>query len=241
MSENQNNQGAPSSDDTSALFVSARKRQLAEQEEQRVASEKEAARRAAEEEVRRLEAEVAERKRKAEEDAARIQREEIERRRQAEIEKARIEAELQSAANRQYSPTYNTHAPPYAQVATGSTIVSKANKNILDGLLADKKKLGIVVGAVVGVVILVVLLALLLGGGANTRFTHTYDSNVYVELNEDGTAEGVSPEMIEFSGSWFVQDNAVYIESDTYSAALGIIDENTIYDYNYEGEFVFNG
>lgn len=70
--EEKKNPGAASGDDTSALFVSARKKQLAEQEVQRKAAEEEAKRKAAEEEVRRLEAEVAERKRQAEEEARRI-------------------------------------------------------------------------------------------------------------------------------------------------------------------------
>ncbi len=241
MNENQNNQGAPSSDETSALFVSARKKQLAEQEEQRLAAEKQAARLAAEEEVRRLEAEVAERKRKAEADAVQIQQEEEERRRQAEIEKARIASELKSAANTQYAPpTNNAPPPPYGQVATGSTVAVKPAANMVNDLLADKKKLAIVAGAAVGALVVIILLASLFSGGAKPRFTHTMDSNVYIDLNEDGTAEGVSPEMLEFSGYWYYEGGEVVIESDTYSAYLGVIDENTIYDYNYEGEFVFN-
>lgn len=70
--EEKKNPGAASGDDTSALFVSARKKQLAEQEVQRKAAEEEAKRKAAEEEVRRLEAEVAERKRQAEAEAKKV-------------------------------------------------------------------------------------------------------------------------------------------------------------------------
>ncbi len=235
MNDNLNNHGAPSSDDTSALFVSARKKQLAQQEEQRVAAEKEAARKAAEEEVRRLEAEVAQRKRKAEEDAIRIQQEDAERRRQAEIEKARIAAELQSAANAQYVPSTNTASSPhYGKVATGSTVTMNNSK----GLFADKKVLIVAIAAVLAMVVGVIILVSLLGG-SKPRFTHTYDSNVYIELTEDGIAEGVSPEMLEFSGTWTLENNQIYIDSDNYTAYLGVIDENTLYDYNYEGEFVF--
>ncbi len=86
-------QNAPSSDQTQALFVSSRKKQLEEQEAQRIAAEKEAQRIAAEEEVKRLELEVAERKRQAEEDAKRIEAEAIERKRQAEEDAKKMEIE----------------------------------------------------------------------------------------------------------------------------------------------------
>lgn len=69
--DNKNTTGAPSNDTTSALFVSARKKQLEQQEADRRAKEKEEQRQAAEAEVRRLEREVEERRRKAEEDAKR--------------------------------------------------------------------------------------------------------------------------------------------------------------------------
>lgn len=67
--DTKNQGGAPSSDTTSALFVSARKKQLEQQEAERRAKEKEEQRLAAEAEVRRLEREVEERKRKTEEEA----------------------------------------------------------------------------------------------------------------------------------------------------------------------------
>ncbi len=86
-------QNAPSSDQTQALFVSSRKKQLEEQEAQRIAAEKEAQRIAAEEEVKRLELEVAERKRQAEEDAKRIEAEAIERKRRAEEDAKKMEVE----------------------------------------------------------------------------------------------------------------------------------------------------
>ena len=92
MSDEKRNLGASSSDDTSALFVTQRKKQIAEQEAQRKAAEEEAKRVAAEAEVRRLEAEVAARKQKAEEEARRIAQEAEERRRKAE-EDARLEEE----------------------------------------------------------------------------------------------------------------------------------------------------
>lgn len=87
------NSGAPSSDTTSALFVSARKKQLEQQEAERKAKEQEEQRLAAEAEVRRLEAEVEERRRKAEEEARRVEQEAAEKRKQAEEEGRRIEQE----------------------------------------------------------------------------------------------------------------------------------------------------
>jgi hypothetical protein len=70
--DKKNATGAPSSDTTSALFVSARKKQLEQQEADQRAKEKEEKRLAAEAEVRRLEAEVEERRRKATEEANRV-------------------------------------------------------------------------------------------------------------------------------------------------------------------------
>ncbi len=239
MSDNQNNnQGAPSSDNTSALFVSARKKQLAQQEEQRVAAEKEAARLAAEEEVRRLEAEVEERKRKAQEDAVRIQQEEEERRKQAEIEKARIAADVRSAA---------TAAPSAPVVATGSTFAApKQGVNIqekinafVDELKNDRKKLIMTAAIAAGVVVLIIVFSIIGASGSAGRFTHSLDSSVYIELSEDGTASGVSPSYLEFDGTWYTDGSYVVIESDTYNSMLSIVDENTIVDMEYEGEFVF--
>ena len=81
--ENKNGSGAPSTDTTSALFVSARKKQLEQQEEARRAKEKEAQRLSAEAEVRRLEQEVEERRRKAEEAALLVETQAREKREQA--------------------------------------------------------------------------------------------------------------------------------------------------------------
>jgi hypothetical protein len=93
--ENKTTSGAPSSDTTSALFVSARKKQIEQQETERLAKEKEEKRLAAEAEVRRLEQEVADRKRKAEEDAKAA---EEETKRIAEESKAKIAAAEAAAA-----------------------------------------------------------------------------------------------------------------------------------------------
>ena len=94
MSDDRNTPSGASSDDTtSALFVSARKKQLQQQEAERLAQEKEAQRLAAEAEVQRLEREVEERRRQAEEEARRIEYENAEKKRLAEEEARRAESE----------------------------------------------------------------------------------------------------------------------------------------------------
>ncbi len=232
MNDNLNNNGAPSSDETSALFVSARKKQLAEQEQQRIAAEKEAARIAAEAEVRRLEAEVEERKRRAQEDAIKIQQEEEERRRMADVEKARINAEIRSAGQRQ---------PGAPNVARGSTISDKKNFNIselINSIVSDKKKL-IIVCACAAAIILAIILAIVFGAtGSEARFSHSFDDEVYIVLNEDGTTYGVSPEYLEFEGTWTSDGSYVYVQSDNYNITLTVLSDTIVEDPNYEGEFI---
>ena len=75
MSDEEKKMGAPAEDETAALFVTARKKQLAEQEIQRKADEEKAKRDAAEAEVRRLEEEIEARKLKAQEEERRLQEE----------------------------------------------------------------------------------------------------------------------------------------------------------------------
>ncbi len=236
MSDNFNNRGAPSSDETSALFVSARKKQLAEQEQQRIAAEQEAARIAAEAEVRRLEAEVEERKRKAQEDAIKIQKEEEERRRMAEVEKARIDAEIRSA-----STSSQMRQPYSSQVARGSTITANKGFNIselINSIISDKKKLMIVGIAAAAIIVVIVLAIVFIGGGSEARFTHSFDDEVYIILNEDGTTSGVSPEYLEFEGTWTADSDYVYIQSDNYNITLSILSDTIVADPYYEGEFI---
>ena len=70
--EKKNPESVSSSDKTAALFVSARKKQLEQQELERTAREREEKRLAAEAEVQRLEAEVEMRRKKVEEEAQRV-------------------------------------------------------------------------------------------------------------------------------------------------------------------------
>ncbi len=221
MSENQNNQGAPSSDNTSALFVSARKKQLAQQEQERIAAEKEAARIAAEEEVRRLEQDVEQRKLRAQEDAFRIEQENEARRRQADMTQA------------------GPINPQYGQVATGSTF-GNAAVSTSGGLFANKQLLIIIASSVAVLILFIIVMVAIFSGGSKPVFTYNMDENSYIVLNEDGTAEGVTPDMTEFEGGWYVEGNIVHVDSENYTDDYYIIDDNTIYLERFEGEFVFN-
>lgn len=135
--------GAPQSDETSALFVTARKKQLADQEAQRKAAEEEQKRLAAEAEVRRLEAEVAARKQQAEAEQRRLEQETEARRRQAEAD-----ARAAERAAKQ-------HVPAQPQAATAKKPPMKA----------PNKKTLLLAGIGAAVVIVGIVLALVLGGG----------------------------------------------------------------------------
>jgi hypothetical protein len=201
--DNKNTSGAPSSDTTSALFVSARKKQIEQQETERLAKEKEEKRLAAEAEVRRLEQEVADRKRKAEEDAKAA---EEEAKRVAEESKAKIAAAAsnpdavlggQKPASSGFTSTPSSSgftsttpkpapAPkPAAPAATGGT---GGGESFIDKLKTNRQLQLICGGALVGVIVIVVVLAIVLGGG-NAPLTDEYGNliNEYGEyIDEDG-------------------------------------------------------
>lgn len=154
--------GAPSSDTTSALFVSARKKQLEQQETERRAQEKEAQRLAAEAEVRRLEAEVEERRRKAEEEKVKA---EEEARRIAEEARASKEAAAanpdavlgrQADAKESKGPKIPSFTKPQKTGGTSSGAKPAPNKNVL--IFGG-------IGAVV-VIALIIILVVTSGGGA---------------------------------------------------------------------------
>ena len=114
MDENNNNQsGSQPADNTSALFVTARKKQLEQQEAERVAKEKEDQRLAAEAEVRRLEAEVEERRRRAEEEARRVEAEAAEKKRQIEEESRRVAEEARIRNAQTAAGVYQPQGSPY--------------------------------------------------------------------------------------------------------------------------------
>ncbi|MDR1728463.1 MAG: hypothetical protein LBT74_11175 [Acidobacteriota bacterium] len=159
--------GAPSSDGTSALFVSARKKQLAQQEAERAAREKEEQRLAAEAEVRRLEAEVVERKRRAEEEALRVEADNAEKRRLAEAEAKRIAAEAnalkaQAAAN----PNAVLGTPPPQAPAFAAPVQPAAAAPAKP--LNMKLIIGAAAGALVVLILAIVLISSIGGGGVDS-------------------------------------------------------------------------
>ena len=151
MSQENNNLGAPSSDDTSALFVTARKKQLEEQEAQRKAAEEERRRLDAEAEVRRLEEAVRQRKLEAEEEAKRVEEETRIKREQAAKEAANPTAGFAPA---------QTAARPAKPAGGGTAVAAKAPMN---------QKTMIIIGAAAAVVVLVIVLVMVLGGSGSPK------------------------------------------------------------------------
>lgn len=161
-------------DNTSALFVSARKKQLEQQEAERRAKEKEDERRKAEEEVQRLEAEVAERKRKAEEEARRVAQEE-EQRRQEEAKRRQEEAQRrqQEELRRQQEEKLAKDKPPVAvEPAKPSYTAPAASPAPAKAAKAPIKlplPLPVLIGGGAGLVVLIVaiiVIATLVGSGS---------------------------------------------------------------------------
>lgn len=163
MSDPKKNLGAPSSDETSALFVSARKKQLAEQEALQKKQEEERRRMEAEAEVRRLEEEVSARKAAAEKEAARLAAE------QAAAGKAQAagatpfgSAPAQGAGPAPAAPQAPAQTPPPAapvMASAGATQPAPAK--------SGPKKLLLIGGiAVAAIVVVVLIIALASGGGS---------------------------------------------------------------------------
>jgi hypothetical protein len=225
--------GAPSSDTTSALFVSARRKQLEQQETERREKEKEEQRLAAEAEVQRLEREVEERRRKAEEDARRLEIEAAENRRQAEEDARRIAEEARA---RQAQAA----AAPASQTQPGTALASKPPLN---------KKLLIMIGGGVVVAIGVVVLLVVLLGGKGDKLVYnpdeaTYDYDIfgsyylggnYTDIGyfyfDDGTftlddAEGT----IGIEGTFYVHDDTIMMDTGDRIITMTIIDEYTLSD-----------
>ena len=180
--------GASADDTTSALFVSARKKQLEQQEADRRAKEKEEQRLAAEAEVRRLEQEVEERRRQAEAEARRIEQESLARQAQAAANANAAPGAwpppaqgapmqpppmqpppMQPPPMQKGSPPSGAFPGPGQPRAPGTGVPSGPNAgkpaggNFFSNLLGNKKLLLIIGGAVV-VVILVIVLIIALGG-----------------------------------------------------------------------------
>ena len=172
MNDNRNTPtGASSDDTTSALFVSARKKQLAQQEAERKAKEKEEQRLAAEAEVQRLEREVDARRRQAEEEARRIEYENAEKRRLAEEEARRIaevararqvqaEKDPDSVLGANAQPKYNAPSMPNARTQHTSRVSSGSAKK-------PNPIIFVIAGVAAVVVIAVILIFTLRGGDGN--------------------------------------------------------------------------
>ena len=168
--DNKNTTGAPSNDTTSALFVSARKKQLEQQEADRRAREKEEQRLAAEAEVRRLEREVEDRRRKAEEDAKKADEDarriaEESRQKQAQAasnpdailgaQQEKKEIKLPSMPKMpKISAPVKQEKP--AKPAGGAATATKAPMNT---------KMLAIIGGGVAVVVLIIVLVMTMGGG----------------------------------------------------------------------------
>jgi hypothetical protein len=264
--DNKTPSGAPSDDTTSALFVSARKKQLEQQEADRRAKEKEEQRLAAEAEVRRLEWEVAERRRQAEEEVRRVEFENAERRRIAEEEARRTG---QAGGMGQPQQPYNPNAAPGAwqQPAQKQPKAAKppAQGGGLSNLMKNKKLLAIVGGGAAVVIILVVVLIVTLGGGNKGNSGNSLSSGSGREENS-GTSSKVDPDAelsnwydengISFSypSGWSIVNEmpyppAVMVESDYRNNGRTDIVyffdvTNDFYDYLYnaaDGDVLFAG
>ncbi len=217
MSDKENkNTNAPSSDSTPALFVSSRKKQLEEQETQRIAAEKEAQRLEAEAEVKRLEEEVRKRKIQAQEDAKRIELEAEQRKKEAELKRQeeerqeiedakRKEAELKQSEINAKKAAIEETAKKFQEGASASGKILQDKLSDMTSKISDKKpkeetqakppiNKNIIIGGIVAVVAVV---AVMLFGGSS----------------------GVSDE--DLAGAWYSENNTVgvYFEDGMFTVS----------------------
>jgi hypothetical protein len=224
--------GAPSSDTTSALFVSARKKQLEQQEAERRAKEKEDQRLAAEAEVRRLEDEVEERRRKAEEDKV-----------HAEEEAKRIAEEARAR---------QTQAAEAPDAVLGAQSQKKDIKlpgaDILSGLSGGaaakalpNKKLLIIIGAAVAAVLAIVILVVALGGNKTPYLTAGgldirgifYSADApgdSVSFFEDGTLEFQYADASLDSGKYSIKGETITIKAGETTLVFEALSDDTLAD-----------
>lgn len=250
MSQDNNTpQGAPSEDTTSALFVSARKKQLEQQEAERLAKEKEDQRLAAEAEVQRLEAEVEERRRRAEQEAMRVEAEAAEKRRQADEEARRMAANpgytMQTGVppGAPYGPQSgqtgvgNPQAPVYPQTPGNysAPAVQPQTKSggAATGLFANKKLLAIIGGGVLVVIAIVIILVLTLGrGGESVDIGGSSDTGGRVDR----------PITYDITGYYYflngdMESDSFYFYSDgTMDFYYYARSETTTHDYSVDGD-----
>ncbi len=224
MENDNRNQNAPSSDNTSALFVSSRKKQLEEQEAQRILAEKEAIRLAQEAEVRRLEEAVQQRKLQAEEEAKRL-------------------ASGQPPISNPIPPTTgNSIANDITSNLANATTVTTEKKPIT----ADKKLLGIIIGGgVAGILLLTLIVQLATGGGLSQKTLagdwYSTDGLSLVTFEDDSyqyTEYGIE----DIFGTYKIEDDTVVLlhEDDPEVVVTSfnyIVDDES--DFLYLGNYQF--
>lgn len=235
--DKKSNPGAPATDTTSALFVSARKKQLQQQEEEQRAREKEEKRLEAEAEVRRLEQEVAERKRKVEEEARKAEEEARRIAEEARARKAEAEAnpdailgkapEAQPAGKGFNMPKLGAGKPgrdkaapspdpgrkttPEAQPALGSAAK--------DGRAAkvNKKMIPMIGGAAAVVLIAIIAIVMITGSGGLPDGFKKYAST---EAGLTFAAHETWKQEIEASDSFYYPMLGVWAAKDEYGVFL---------------------
>lgn len=195
--KNSSNTGAPSTDTTQALFVSARKKQLEQQEAERLAKEREEERLAAEAEVRRLEQAVAERKRRAQEEALRVEEEAARRREQAELDaKQAAEEAARARAAAQEAPPPSSKPAPAQKAAKQARQTGQTRQFEQTGQTGAKSnKIALIAGGAVLLVVAVVLVIVLAGGGGNKANAVNPETFSNYISSEDGLG-------IRYPGGW---------------------------------------
>jgi hypothetical protein len=224
--DNKNTTGAPSNDTTSALFVSARKKQLEQQEADRRAKEKEEQRIAAEAEVRRLEREVEERRRKVEEDRVKTEEEAKRIAQEARAKQAQAAADPDAVLGAAPPPKKEIKLPQMPKIPKIS-MPHQQEKPASGGAVAASKlplspKMLAIIGGGVAAVILIIVLVMTMGGGGGTTLDNSYRSNsLGLEL--------------AYPTGWLVEEDAAQSAvtlQDGETGLLMIIDAtDSVYEY----------
>jgi len=246
--DNKTPTGAPSEDTTSALFVSARKKQLQQQEAERIAKQKEAERIAAEAEVRRLEREVEERRRKAEEDARMAEAEAEQKRRQADEDARRIaeEARAKKEQAAEDPDSFLGAQPQKKEVKLPRISLPQMSKpqNKDSGVAAPSKtkqpinkKLLLIGGGALGAIVLVIVLIIAISSGNG-------NGNVAVNAPNTRPSPGPAASSMDITATFFYydgdeDDDSVWFYSNgtmvIYYSAVG---EEETHDYTLDGDTI---
>ncbi|MDR0549150.1 MAG: hypothetical protein LBI10_07055 [Deltaproteobacteria bacterium] len=212
---------APSTDTTSALFVSARKKQIEQQEAERRAKEKEEARLAAEAEVRRLEQEVEERRQKAERD------------------KVQVEADAASAAAAAKRKLEDDFAASLRQPSPGAPApdVARPSAQPTKGSL---KKILPIAGGALGLIILVIVLIAVLGSKKELYLTdkgldvsglfYGTEPNVKVNFTPDGAIEYQDTKLVKAKGEYSIKGETVIASAAGVEMTFEVESDGTLTD-----------